>query len=158
MTFFYLQNELEFEKVVMQEAQADTIEQYPCRAKLRFQGVPDYGGGEDTDSMIVKLINKHIKVEPRMQTMLNDGQSCRNHFSSLADVRLQFLDLTRAELDIAVLARLSCGIHLSSMTSSSRKGKQKERKVSSDHNIEVVMAQFIMPLKWTKLIINERTV
>ena len=63
-----------------------------------------------------------------------------------------------AELDIVVLARLSCGIHLSSITSSSRKGKQKERKVSSDHNIEMVIAQFITPLKWTKSIINERTV
>ena len=69
MTFFYLQNELEFEKVVMQEAQADTVEQYSRHAKLRFQGIPDYGDGEDTDSMIVKLINEHMEVEPRMQTI-----------------------------------------------------------------------------------------
>ena len=53
----------------MQEAHADTVEQCPCRAKLRFQGIPDYGGGEDTDSMIVKLINEHMEVEPRVQTV-----------------------------------------------------------------------------------------
>ena len=57
VTFFYLQNELEFKKVVTLEAQADIVEQYSHRPKLRFQGIPDSGDGEGTDSMNIKLIN-----------------------------------------------------------------------------------------------------
>ena len=82
----------------------------------------------DGDEQDVESDSEEITVS--CSCKLNDGQSCHTRFSSaeLSDVRLQFLDLTRAELDIAVLAKLSCGIHLSSMTSSSRKGQQKERK------------------------------
>ena len=81
------------------------------------------GDGDDQDE-------EPEEITVSCSCKLNDGQSCHTRFSSdeLAGVRLQFLDLTRSELDIAVLAKLSCGIHLSSLTSSSRKGQQKERK------------------------------
>ena len=36
--------------------------------------------------------------------------------------------MTHDELDIAVLAKLSCGMHLTSMTTQSCKKEQKERK------------------------------
>ena len=49
------------------EVQADTVEQYSHRANLRFQGIPDSGEWEDTDMMIIKLINEHMKVEPLVQ-------------------------------------------------------------------------------------------
>ena len=66
----------------------------------------------DGDEQDVESVSEEITVS--CSCKLNDGQSCHTRFSSaeLADVRLQFLDLTRAELDIAVLAKLSCGIHL----------------------------------------------
>ena len=61
---------------------------------------------------------------------LNDGQPCHTRYSpeELADVRLQYFSMTHDELDIAVLAKLSCGMHLTSMTTQSRKKEQKERK------------------------------
>ena len=54
---------------------------------------------------------------------LNDGQPCHTRYSpeELADVRLQYFSMTHDELDIAVLAKLSCGMHLTSMTTQSRK-------------------------------------
>ena len=55
-------------KVVTLEAQVDAVEQYSRRANLRFQGIPDFGDGEDTDSSVVKLINDHMQVEPCVQT------------------------------------------------------------------------------------------
>ena len=46
----------------------------------------------------------------------------------LADVRWQYPSLTCDELDTAVLAKLSCGMHLTPMTTQSRTKEQKERK------------------------------
>ena len=46
-------------KVVTLEAQVEAVEQYSRRANLRFQGIPDFGDGEDTDSIVVNLINDH---------------------------------------------------------------------------------------------------
>ena len=53
-------------KVATLEAQTDAVEQYSRRANLRFQGIPD-SDGEDTDSLIITLINEQINVEPRVQ-------------------------------------------------------------------------------------------
>ena len=47
----------------------------------------------------------------------------------LAMIRLQYLPMTHDQLDIAILDKLSCGMHLSSMTRRTRKGEQQERKV-----------------------------
>ena len=54
-------------KVMTLEAQTDAVEQYSCRAKLRFQGIPDSGDGEDSDSLIIKIIIKHMNIELRVQ-------------------------------------------------------------------------------------------
>ena len=53
---------------------------------------------------------------------LIDGQPCHTRYTpeELADVRLQYFSMTHDELDIAVLAKLSCGMHLTSMTTQSR--------------------------------------
>ena len=55
-------------KVATLEAQTDAVEQYSRRANLRFQGIPDSGDGEDCDSMIINLINEHMKIEPHVQS------------------------------------------------------------------------------------------
>ena len=74
------------------------------------------------------------EAEPECQLTckckLYDGQPCHGRFlvDELANVRLQFLGMTHDELDIAILAKLSCGMHLSSLTTSSRKGQQNVRK------------------------------
>ena len=74
------------------------------------------------------------EAEPECQLTckckLYDGQPCHGRFSvdELANVRLQFLGMTHDDLDIAILAKLSCGMHLSSLTTSSRKGQQNVRK------------------------------
>lgn len=44
--------------------------------------------------------------------------------------RLQYLSLEKNELDIALLAKIACGIHISSETIKSKKGAQSERKAS----------------------------
>ena len=52
----------ELEKTVATlEAQTDAVEQYSRRANLRFQGIPD-SDGEDTDSLIITLINELLGV------------------------------------------------------------------------------------------------
>ena len=53
-------------KVATLEAQTDAVEQYSRRANLRFHGIPD-SDGEDTDSLIITLINEQINVETRVQ-------------------------------------------------------------------------------------------
>ena len=60
-------SELE-KKVATLEAQTDAVEQYSRRADLRFQGIPDSGDVEDCDSMIINLINEHMKIEPHVQS------------------------------------------------------------------------------------------
>ncbi|XP_035270854.1 uncharacterized protein LOC118225889 [Anguilla anguilla] len=60
---------------------------------------------------------------------LNEGKPCHTRFpkEELLDVRLQYLNLSREELDIAILSKLSCGMHLSDTTSRSRKREQTQR-------------------------------
>ena len=50
------------------KAPADAFEQYSRRANLRFQGIPDFGDGEDTDSIVINLINDHMQLKPHVQT------------------------------------------------------------------------------------------
>ena len=62
---------------------------------------------------------------------LNNGQPCHARYapSELADIHLQYLAMTRR--DIAVLAKLSCGMHLSSMT---RKTERSAARTASTAN------------------------
>ena len=73
---------------------------------------------------------QHEEREFRCSCKLNQGQSCSTQFmvDELQNVRLGFMELTREELDVAILAKLSCGMHLSALTSRSRKKAQTERK------------------------------
>ena len=61
---------------------------------------------------------------------LNDGQPCHIRYvpGELADIQLPYLAVTHDGLDVAVLAKLSCGMHLSSMTRKTRRGQQQERQ------------------------------
>ena len=68
-----------------------------------------------------------VETEPEFQLncscKLSNGQPCHGRYATdeIADVRLQFLGMTRDKLDIAILAKLSCGMHLSKMTTGSRR-------------------------------------
>ncbi|KAL2104400.1 hypothetical protein ACEWY4_001268 [Coilia grayii] len=59
----------------------------------------------------------------------NDGQPCSTRFSpeELLMIRCCYLEMSREELDIAILAKLSCGMHLSQLTSRSKKKEQTVR-------------------------------
>ena len=46
----------------------------------------------------------------------------------MADIQLEYLATTHDELDVAVLAKLSCGMHLLSMARKTRRGQQQERQ------------------------------
>ena len=84
--------------------------------------LPLGGAGDGPETMPDFLVNCSCK--------LNEEQPCHTRYSSneLADIKLQYRGMTHDELDIAILAKLSCGMHLSSMTTQSCKGQQKERK------------------------------
>ncbi|CAM4735586.1 unnamed protein product [Leuciscus chuanchicus] len=60
----------------------------------------------------------------------NGGYPCSTRFKQeeLQMIRCCYLEMTREELDIAILAKLSCGMHLSQLTSCSRKKEQTSRK------------------------------
>ena len=62
---------------------------------------------------------------------LNDRQPCHTRYSpnELANVQLQYLSMTHDDLDTAVLAKLSSGMHVTSMTNESRKKEQKEQNM-----------------------------
>ncbi|XP_041373710.1 LOW QUALITY PROTEIN: uncharacterized protein LOC121386766 [Gigantopelta aegis] len=77
-------------------------------------------------------LNPELQEEKEFQCSCKyyDGQPCSIQFTvdELQNVRLSFMELTREELDVAILAKLSCGMHLSASTSRSRKKVQTERK------------------------------
>ena len=60
----------------------------------------------------------------------NKGTPCCTAFhpEALQMMRLGYLELSRDELDIAVLSKLSSGMHLTASTAKSRKREQFERK------------------------------
>ena len=66
----------------------------------------------------------------RCSCKYNSGAPCTTYFKpeDLQNVRLGFLELSREELDVAILAKLSCGMHLTATTSKSRKKQQSQRK------------------------------
>ena len=83
--------------------------------------MPRDPAGVDPETVSVFLVTCSCK--------LNDGQPCHTRYppEELSDVRLQYGSMTHDELDIAVLAKLSCGMHRTTMTTQSRKKGQKER-------------------------------
>lgn len=63
---------------------------------------------------------------------LHDGGPCFKAFeeSYILSIRDQFSSLTREEFDIAILAKLECGIHVEHHTRKSKKAEQSERRSS----------------------------
>ncbi|KAK7485292.1 hypothetical protein BaRGS_00023543 [Batillaria attramentaria] len=76
----------------------------------------------------VKRASKMI-IPPECKCHLNNGRPCHTRFSvaELMDTRMHYMTISKKELDIAVLAKLECGIHLSRMTTR-KKRKPTERK------------------------------
>ena len=71
----------------------------------------DRGNVSDSDDSDEEVVFK-------CSCKLNDGQPCHTRYEldELAMIWLQYLPMTHEQLDIAILAKLSCGRHLSSMT------------------------------------------
>jgi hypothetical protein len=61
---------------------------------------------------------------------LHNSQPCSSRYSieQLLDMRMQHLVMTRDELDIVILAKLSTGIHVGSMTAKSKQKGQSQRQ------------------------------
>ena len=71
----------------------------------------DRGNGSDSDDSNEEVVFK-------CSCKLNDGQPCHTRYKldELAMIRLQYLPMSHEQLDIAILAKLSCDMHLSWMT------------------------------------------
>ena len=71
----------------------------------------DRGNVSDSDDSDEEVVFK-------CSCKLNDGQPCHTRYElyELAMIWLQCLPMSHEQLDIAILAKLSCDMHLSSMT------------------------------------------
>ena len=71
----------------------------------------DRGNVSDSDDSNEEVVFK-------CSCKLNDGQPCHTRYEldELAMIRLQYLPMSHEQLDIAILAKLSCDMHLSWMT------------------------------------------
>ena len=67
---------------------------------------------------------------PHCTCELNNGVPCVSIFTqeTLIDCRMQYETMTREERDIAILAKIECGMHMGSTTERSKHKKQGERK------------------------------
>lgn len=74
----------------------------------------------------------------------NNGEPCCTHFDAqeLQSIRLGFLELSRDELDIAILAKLSCGMHLTASTTKSRKKAEAQRTDFFYHGFKICRDTF----------------
>ena len=57
------------ERVKALEEHADRNEQYTGRSNLLFSGIPEDGPNEDTDQMILDVINKKMEMMPPLKTV-----------------------------------------------------------------------------------------
>ena len=56
------------EKVLNQEINADSIEQYSRRTNIHVSGIPEAdGGGEDTDKKVLSVRNSKMGMQPPIQ-------------------------------------------------------------------------------------------
>ena len=55
------------DKVDALESDHDAVEQYSRRPNLRVQGVREMGDGEDTDAMILDLLNTKMSMDPPIE-------------------------------------------------------------------------------------------
>ena len=83
--------------------------------------------GKDKEKELKRA--KRMIIPPECKCHLNNGQPCHTRFSvgELMDTRMHYMSTSKKELDIAVLAKLECGIHLTKMTTR-KKRKPTERK------------------------------
>ena len=49
------------------QSDLDKSEQYSRRANLRIQGIPESGGGENTDAKVVAILNDTMGLVPRIE-------------------------------------------------------------------------------------------
>ena len=57
------------DRVKALEQHADRNEQYTRRSNLLFSGIPEAGQNEDTDQMILDVINKKMEMTPPLETV-----------------------------------------------------------------------------------------
>ena len=55
------------QKVQLLELQADGVEQYSRRTKLRLYGIPEDENGENTDAKILEVVNEKMRIHPPIQ-------------------------------------------------------------------------------------------
>ena len=69
---------------------------------------------------------------------LFDGLPCSTHYSTaeLLEMRMHHLSMTREELDIIVLAKLSTAIHVDQTTTASKQKPNQRKKIRSQYRHE----------------------
>lgn len=78
----------------------------------------------------------------------NDGKPCSTRFlaEELKMIQSTFMEMSREEMDIVILAKLSCGMHLSQLTSCSKKKEQTVRNSQRTdffhHGMKICRATF----------------
>ena len=77
---------------------------------------------------------KRMIIPPECKCHLNSGQQCHTRFSvgELMDTRMHYMSTSKKELDIAVLAKLECGIHLTKMTTRKKRKPTVRKKHRTD--------------------------
>ncbi|KAL8596970.1 hypothetical protein ACOMHN_027916 [Nucella lapillus] len=78
--------------------------------------------------------DKNTTALPQCRCQLNSGRPCHTRFSGdeLTSLRRHYLTLSRKELDIAVLAKLECGIHLTDLTTRKKRKPTARKKHRTD--------------------------
>ena len=73
-----------------------------------------------------------LTEKPPCKCKLNDDKPCYTAFdeSDILDRRDDYIAMTREELDLAILSKLACGIHLDQFTKKSKQKEQTERRAS----------------------------
>ncbi|RUS90967.1 hypothetical protein EGW08_001271 [Elysia chlorotica] len=106
----------------------------PVHQDLAERIVPIHRGNQEVAVNVTERGESPTTSPPPLQATTIPcgckGTPCHSPFSSqdIEDFRLQYLALERAELDICLLSKISCGIHLESQTRNSKNSAQTERK------------------------------
>ncbi|KAK7100005.1 uncharacterized protein [Littorina saxatilis] len=91
---------------------------------------------------------KRLVIPPECKCQLNNGEPCHTRFSvrELMDTRSHYMSISKKELDIAVLAKLECGIHLTKMTTRKKRRPTERKKHRTDfyhHGYRICNLMFV---------------
>ena len=91
---------------------------------------------------------EYLVAEFKCSCKYNKGEPCSTNFNSdiLQQIRLGFMELSLDELDMVILSKLSCGMHIGAKTTRSRKKQQSDRKAQRTdfchHGIQICRDTF----------------